>query len=155
TQAPASVASGAPPTAAPPSVASAPPTDAPASVESRAPATEVAAREFMLRSEPDKARVIDLATGESVGTTYLRVAISKETTYIFKKTGYLEQRVTLSPDDPETQKKIVLKPRPEAVKPEAPPTKTTVTVRRPPPESPPTRAPVASPKTADVPIELQ
>ncbi|MEZ4463663.1 MAG: hypothetical protein R3F43_03870 [bacterium] len=48
-----------------------------------------------------------------------------------------------------------MKPRPEAVKPEAPPTKTTVTVRRPPPDSPPTRAPVAAPRTTDVPIELQ
>ena len=105
----------------------------------------------MLRSDPENARVFDFTTGEQVGTTYMRVTINKPVTYIFKKTGYLDKRVTLSPDDAETQKKIVLDPKPEAVQPKAPETRTVV-VKSPPSAAPQTRP--AAPKT-EVPIELQ
>ena len=141
--------SGTPPSGAPPS--GAPPTAAPPSAASEAPATAVAGKEFMLRSDPENARVFDFTTGEQVGTTYMRVTINKPVTYIFKKTGYLDKRVTLSPDDAETQKKIVLDPKPEAVQPKAPETRTVV-VKSPPSAAPPTRP--AAPKS-EVPIELQ
>ena len=135
---------------APPTGPTAPPTTTPESVASAAPAT-VPGREFLLRSDPDKARVLDFKTGEEVGQTYMRVTISEPTTYIFRKTGYLDKRVLLSPEDADTQKKIVLEPKPEAVRPAAPETK--VVVVRPPPVSPGTKPP-AAPRT-DTPIELQ
>lgn len=117
--------------------------------EPQRPKPPVKGVEFVISTQPDGVTVYDEGSGQRLGVAKptLHVRVGGPTTYVLTKSGYLDQRLTIRPDQAQKVVSARLKPQPIA-EPERP-----VAIERPRPETP--RAPATEAPKPQTDITLQ
>ncbi|MCA9540662.1 MAG: protein kinase [Myxococcales bacterium] len=105
--------------------------------------------QFVVNSDPPRARILAAKDESQVGVTFQIISVTEPTEYILRKTGYADQRFTLDPADAELRKDFTLVAIAEPPKPRARRGNPAVAAKIPTPV--PTPVPVAVPAPAPVP----